>query len=304
MQELRPIRVFLEVAAQRSFARAARTLRMTPASVTRIVARLEADLQQQLLVRTTRQVSLTTAGALVATRYGPLVEEFDRITLEFERATRADQGSLFISVPMSFGLRLLPQLVDRFRTAYPQIQLHVNLNDTLVDVVADGWDLAIRISEPPTDRSTIWRKVCEVPRFAVGTPSLFERVSRPSTPEDLDQRLCLSYASGKSREIWHLTKGATKRSIAAGDEIVSNNGDFLYALVLSGAGIAVLPEFIVSEGLADGRVERVLPEWTPAPLWLALYYPPYDVLPPLVATFTDFFEAFLRGVDALDFRDS
>lgn len=301
MQELKPIRVFLEVAAQRSFAAAARTLRMTPASVTRIVARLEEEAGQQLLVRTTRHVSLTSAGALFAARYRPVVEEFDRVAEDLARATRPDRGSLVINAPMSFGLRLLPRLVDGFRLAYPGIDLSICLTDTLVDIVAEGADLAIRISGPPQDKSTIWRKICEVPRCAVGAPALFERVGRPRAPEDLDPALCMSYAAGRGAETWRFEQGGTKRSVAAGTRTVSNNGDFLYALALAGVGIAVLPEFIVRDGLRDGRVEIALPEWRVAPLWLSLYYPPYEALPPLVATFTDFFEAFLADADGFDF---
>merc|ERR1711969_26185 len=112
MQTIKPIRVFLSVVAQGSFAGAARRLRMTPASITRIIAQLEEDLGQQLLLRTTRQVSLTGAGAMVAARYRPVVQEFDRITQEVIRATHPDRGRLAINAPMSFGIRLLPDLVN------------------------------------------------------------------------------------------------------------------------------------------------------------------------------------------------
>lgn len=301
MQDLKPIRVFLEVAALRSFAAAARSLRMTPATVTRTVARLEEDLGHQLLLRTTRQVSLTSIGALVAARYRAIVEDFDRLTRELEQATQPHRGSLSINAPMSFGMRLMPGLVDSFRLAYPNIALNVTLEDQLIDIVDEGADLAIRISSPPTNRSTIWRKICEVPRMAVAAPRLFDRYSCPQTPEDLDRSHCLSYSSRETPEIWRFNKGPLKRTVTSGSAIISNNGDFLYELALAGVGIAVLPEFIVRGGLRDGRVQQVLPDWENAPLWLSLYYPPYEALPPLVATFTDFFEAYLRDVDGFRF---
>ncbi|MEM8795501.1 MAG: LysR family transcriptional regulator [Pseudomonadota bacterium] len=301
MNDIKSVRVFLEVAEQRSFSGAARTLDMTPASITRIVAKLEEDLGQQLLVRTTRQVSLTSAGAMVVARYRLLVEDFDRITDEIKRASMPDRGRLRLNAPISMGLRLLPGLIDSFRLAYPHIALDVKLTDALVDIIEENCDLAIRISGPPTDKFTIWRKICEVPRHAIAAPSLFARVDRPETPEDLNPAFCLSYHAGDGPETWAFSKGQVKRSVRAGTEIVSNNGDFLYEMAASGCGMAVLPDFIVSQGLARGDVVRVLDDWQVSSLWLTLYYPPYEKLPPLVATFSEFFESYMRDVDGMDF---
>lgn len=301
MQEIKPIRVFLEVAAQQSFAGAAKSLRMTPASVTRVIARLEQDFGQQLLVRTTRQVSLTSTGAVVAARYRPVIEAFDQVRDELDRDMQPHRGRLSINAPMSFGLRLLPKLLSSFKLAYPNIDLSVMLTDRLVDIVAEDCDLAIRLSEPPRDKSTIWRKICEVPRFAVAPGSLFDRYDRPEDPDGLDPDLCLSYGSGSEPETWRFRKGALKRSVKTGSGIHSNNGDFLYSMVKAGEGIAVLPEFIVAEGVKTAEVEIVLPDWSVPSLWLSLFYPPYEALPPLVATFTDFFEAFLADMDGFEF---
>jgi DNA-binding transcriptional LysR family regulator len=303
MQDIKPIRVFLKVAELNSFAKAARSLAMTPASVTRIVAKLEEDLGQQLLVRTTRQVALTGAGAIVAARYGPVVQDFDRVTGEITNAARPDRGRLAINAPMSFGLRLLPPLIDRFRRAYPNILLDVKLTDTLVDIVEESSDLAIRISGPPNDKSTIWRKICEVPRHVIAAPSLFERTQNPVTPNDLDPAFCMSYSASGQAEVWKFQNGAAKRSVTAGTGVISNNGDFLYGLAKSGNGMTVLPDFIVHNGIASGEVVTVLNDWSVPRLWLTLFYPPYDVLPPLVGTFAAFFETYLREVDQFDFDD-
>lgn len=301
MRELKPIRVFLEVADQKSFAGAARSLRMTPASVTRVIARLEEDLGQQLLVRTTRQVSLTSAGAIVAARYGPVIEAFDQVTDDLERDMQPHRGRLSINAPMSFGLRLLPRLLSGFKLAFPNIDLSVMLTDRFVDIVAEDCDLAIRLSEPPRDKSTIWRKICEVPRIAVASIDFLDRQGRPESPDALRPGICLSYGTGSGLEMWHFRKGGQKRTVKTGSGIHSNNGDFLYSMVRAGAGIAVLPEFIVAEGLKTGELATVLPGWTLPPLWLSLYYPPYEALPPLVATFTDFFEAFLTDMNGFAF---
>ncbi|MCA0998253.1 LysR family transcriptional regulator [Alloyangia pacifica] len=301
MQTIKPIRVFLEVVEQGSFAGAARSLRMTPASITRIIAQLEEDLGQQLLLRTTRQVSLTGAGAMVAARYRPVLEEFDRVTEEVTRTTRPDRGRLAINAPMSFGMRLMPGLVANFRLAYPHIALDVHLTDVLVDILEADCDLAIRISDPPADKSTIWRRICHVPRQVVAAPSLFDRIPRPKAPEELLPEHCLSYGHGGVAETWTFTRGGQRRTLRAGTGVTSNNGEFLYEMALSGNGIVNLPDFLVRDGLASGALEVVLPEWQLPPLNLMLYYPPYEKLPPLVGTFTDFFEAYIRDIDSFSF---
>jgi len=300
--DLKPVRVFLEVANLRSFTAAAKSLQMTPASITRIVARLEEDFGQQLLIRTTRQVSLTSTGALIAARYQPLIEAFDRVKRDLDREMQPYRGRLAINAPMSFGLRLMPNLVESFRLAYPNIDLDIRLTDRLVDIVSEVCDLAIRISSPPTDKSTIWRKLCEIPMTVVAAPSLFERTRRPATPDDLESNFCLSYGDRKEPEMWRFQKDGVKRIVTTGTAIHSNSGDLLYSLACKGAGIVALPKFHVSAGLSSGEVEEVLPDWKLTPLWLSLYYPPYEALPPLVSTFTDFFEAYLADERGFDFR--
>lgn len=302
MEDIKPIRVFLEVARQLSFSKAARSLHMTPASVTRIVANLERNLGQQLLVRTTRQVSLTSAGAMVVARFAPAVSEFDRIVDDITRASRPDLGRLRINAPLSLGVRVMPKLIESFRSAYPRIELDVFLTDAFVDIIAEDCDLAIRVSGPPADKSTIWRKICEVPRYLVASPDLFDRIPRPESPDDLDRDLMLSYSANGRPETWEFRKDRLTRTLRAAGHMTGNNGDFLYGVASAGGGICLLPDFIVREGLISGEVERVLPEWSLPSLWLTLYYPPYEKLPPLVATFTDFFETYIRDVEGMEFQ--
>lgn len=301
MENLKPIRVFLEVAEQLSFSGAARALKMTPASVTRIIAALETDIGQQLLVRTTRNVALTSAGAMVAARFGPVVQAFDQAAEEVTRAAKSDHGRLRVNAPLSFGIRILPDLMEAFRIAYPRIDLEVHLTDTLVDIMSEDCDLAIRVSRPPSDKSTIWRKLCEVPRHLIAAPSLFERVPQPQSPDDLSPELMLSYGAEGRAETWEFRKAGIARTVKAGSRLISNNGDFLYGVTCRGGGICVLPDFIVRPGIDAGDVVPVIPDWSLPSFWLTLYYPPYEQLPPLVATFTDFFETYIRDVDGLVF---
>lgn len=293
MFDLKAIRTFLAVADRQSFTAAARDLGLAPASATRIVAQLEKDLGAQLFVRTTRRVGLTSAGAMVAARYRPLVEGFDSVTDELLRTTRSDTGMLRITAPISLGLQLLPRMTAGLRMAYPNISVKIEFTDALLDVISDNCDLAIRVSGPPSDKSTIWRKLCEVPRRAIAAPALFDRVTKPAHPGDLNPRDLMSYSAHGVREVWEFSRAGSTRTVRAGAHVISNNGDFLYAMAQAGEGICVLPDFITSHGLRSGDVVEVLPDWTLPSLWLTLFYPPYEKLPPLVETFAEYFESFI-----------
>lgn len=290
MGELESIRVFLTVAAQQSFAGAARQLGMTPASVTRTVAALEAQLGVQLLVRTTRQVSLTSAGAGYATRVAPLAKGLAEAADETREGQGVTSGRLRISAPLSLGVKVLPAVLSQFVALYPQTSVDVSLSDRFVDIVDEDFDLAIRVSGPPSDKSTIWRKICKIPRLMVATPNYLRARGTPQQPEDLADHNCLGYRDDLGEDVWHLSNGKRQRSQKAQGRLSANNGDLLAALVLNGDGIALLPRFIVEADLAAGRLAAVLPDWFAPEIWLTLYYPPYEQLPMRVSTFSDFFE--------------
>lgn len=294
MGELESIRVFLTVAELQSFAGAARQLGLTPASVTRTIAALEARLGVQLLVRTTRQVSLTSAGTAYAARVTPLEKGLAEAADETREAQGITSGRLRISAPLSLGVKVLPAVLSQFGALYPQTQLDVSLSDRFVDIVEEGYDLAIRISGPPSDKSTIWRKICKVPRLLVATPIYLRARGTPQQPEDLDDHDCLGHRNDLGHEVWQLSNGKRQQAHKATGRLSANNGDLLAALVLNGEGIALLPRFIIEADLAAGRIAAVLPDWSAPEIWLTLYYPPYEQLPLRVATFSDFFEAHIN----------
>ncbi len=299
MGELESIRVFLAVAELESFAGAARQLGMTPASVTRTVAALEDRLQLQLLVRTTRRVSLTSAGALYAARVAPLAQELARAVEETREAQGMTAGSIRISAPMSLGALVLPTVLTQFAILHPHTHVAVHLSDSFVDIVEEDFDLAIRVSGPPSDKSTIWRKICQVPRVLVASADYIAVNGTPIAPEDLRAFACLSYAENAREEIWELTRGSVQRSHKVEGTFSANNGDLLARLALNGEGIAMLPRFIVARDLEAGRLVQLLADWALPEIWLTLYYPPYNQLPLRVATFSDFFEQHVQAVCSL-----
>ncbi|WP_113913348.1 LysR family transcriptional regulator [Roseovarius dicentrarchi] len=293
MGELESIRVFLAVADQQSFAGAARQLGMTPASVTRTIAALEARLGVQLLVRTTRQVSLTSAGAVYAARAAPLADALEEAAVETREAEGITSGRLRISAPLSLGVQVLPAVLSQFGLLYPETTVDVHLSDAFVDIVEGDFDLAIRVSGPPGDKSTIWRKICKVPRVLVAAPEYLRTHGTPQKPADLADHACLGYRDGKRAELWHLSRGKAQHSHKAAGRVSANNGDLLAGLVRCGEGIALLPRFIIGDDIAQGRMAAVLPDWSAPEIWLTLYYPPYEQLPLRVATFSDFFESYV-----------
>lgn len=286
------LRTFAAVTRLGSFSAAARATRQSPPVVTRLVAELEAELGAQLLVRTTRKVQATAAGKAFAA-------DCERILADLQAAeekVRAGQmlvaGDLRVSAPLSFGQAYFGDTISQFRVLHPGVKLLIDLEDRFVDILQEDYDMAIRISEPPKDKSTIWRKIMPVPRLLVAAPGYLERRGRPASPADLRGQDCLGYSHMSGGDGWRLTDARGRREIISPSySIVCNNGDLLADLAAAGEGIAALPLFIVEARLASGALVDVLPGWQLPETWLTAYYPPYTQLPNKVRVFTEFLEA-------------
>ncbi|MBF2714253.1 LysR family transcriptional regulator [Agrobacterium vitis] len=288
MNDYKALRIFLMAAEKRNFAQVARELDMTPAAVTRAIAALEDDLGVQLFVRTTRQVSLTTDGAIYAAQIQPAFEALENARKDVMDTHKTDHGRLRISAPTWFGQQVLPRILSGFRERYPKISFEVSLGDGLVNIIDDDFDLAIRISAAPSDKFTIWRKISVVKRILVAAPgSRFADMQQPSelTPDD-----CLAYSGQSRRENWVLSDGSRSAIISAGRAFSANSGEVLARMAVEGAGVALLPTFHVAAHVHSGKLVHILQGWTPPDLWLTLYYPPYQALPPRIASFSKFFE--------------
>lgn len=291
--ELEAVRVFLAVAEKRGFAAAAAALGMTPSAATRAVAALEARLGVQLFIRTTRTVALTAAGALYAERVRPLTVGLEQAAQETRQTQGLVAGALRIAAPLSLGIKVLPAVLTQFGLAHPSVKVTASLTDTFVDILDGSADLAIRISGAPTDKSTIWRKLCPVPRLLVAAPSYLLARGAPRSPDDLSDHELLAYGTDPAGESWELRQAERRVTARAAGRIQTDSGDLLAELAVNGEGIALLPRFIVADALASGRLVPVLEAWSLGELWLTLFYPPYERLPLRVATFSDFFEIYV-----------
>jgi DNA-binding transcriptional LysR family regulator len=290
--QIERVRVFLQVADRQSFAAAARAQKLSASLATRYVAELEAELGVQLLVRTTRRVSLTVAGQSYAESMRKIVAEIDRSNEAVRQSQDVLKGLLRVSAPLSLGLRFLPSVLAQFRLLYPHVDLKLNLTDQFVDILGADFDMALRISGPPTDKSTIWRKICVVPRVLVASPAYLARMGTPKSPDDLTEHACLGYShfvGGADWRLRHTTTGE-ERTTHVRLPIECDNGDVLCELCVLGEGVALLPRFLVAARLESGALEPILGLWEPPEIWLTALYPPYESLPAKVLTFTRFIE--------------
>jgi DNA-binding transcriptional LysR family regulator len=290
--EIERIRIFLDVAERSSFAAAARHRGLSRSAVTRAIGELEAELGVQLLVRTTRSVALTAAGAAYFERTRAIALELDRAKTMVREQQGSLRGTMRLSAPLSLGLRFLPDVLAQFRALHPEIAFVLDMTDRFVDILSEPYDMALRISGPPEDKSTIWRKICAVPRVLVASPAYLARHGRPQRPHDLERHDCLGYAhfaGGHSLTLRHAGNGLTETATAR-HAFTCDNGDMLAEMAVRHAGIVLLPRFIVQAMLEAGRLEIVLEAWRAPEIWLTAYFPPYAALPARVARLTAFIE--------------
>jgi len=295
--QLERMRVFVSVAELRSFAAAARRLQMSTSAVTRHVGELERELGAQLLMRTTRRVSLTRPGEDYAKAAKSILDEVETANARAQQTQGALSGELRISAPLSLGIRLLPPALARFRAAHPALRLSLNLTDRFVDVVGEGFDMALRVSGPPADKSTIWRKICVVPRLLVASPGYLRARRPPRAPRDLADHACIGYTNLATPDRWTFTHAPSKQrqSVRLSFGFACDNGDVAAEMAALGEGIALLPRFLVAKNLEAGTLTPLLPAWSAPEIWLTAFFPPYDALPGRVEAFARFVERWIAA---------
>ncbi len=271
--------VFARVAELGSFSEAAKELGIGKATVSKTIGRLESDLGLTLFHRTSRAVSLTTSGVDLAEDAKQLADFAEALDERAREGSATPSGTVRMAVPMSFGLRCLGEFAAKFAADYPEVELDIHLSDSKVDLIADGFDLGLRIANLP-DSSLLARKVRDVALHIVASPGYLERHGEPRHPSDLHRHACLRYSLLPRPAAWrfkHQTKG--EYFVEPRGPIVANNSDVLRESVRSGVGIAVMPDFIVEDDLKDGTVTPILTDWNPPSVALHLITPPGRLRP-------------------------
>lgn len=266
--------IFSKVAAEGSFARAARELQVSQATVSKAITRLEKRLQASLLHRTSRRLSLTDAGRAALERASRMLEEAEAVEAELAEQASSLRGPVRVSAPMSFGLSHLAALLPNFLSRHPQVELDVEFSDQIVDLVAQRFDLALRISRL-ADSSLLARRLCGIRVLLVGAPGYFQQHGRPGHPRDLAGHRALQYAYAPGGANWHF------RHARHGDftqamttPLRVNNADGLMPALRAGLGLALQPEFIVWQDLRTGVLQTAMDDWGVEPVALHIVTPP------------------------------
>jgi DNA-binding transcriptional LysR family regulator len=283
---LEDMRLFQEVLDAGSFTAAAERLDTSKQLVSRKLMALEERLGVRLLNRTTRKLSPTPLGLAYLERAREIVAAVEEAEDAISRQGARPRGTLRISAPMSFGTLHLAPLLPRFLHAYPDVQLALDLNDRAVDLVGEGYDLALRIGQL-AESSLVARRIALTQMVTCASPDYLAHHGAPADPAALREHACLLYGHGRTG-LWTFQREGRALSVEVSGRLRANNGEVLCEAAMQGEGIAHLPHFLVRAGLEDGRLQQVLTAFAPPALPISVLYPQHRQSSTLVRAFVDF----------------
>ncbi len=297
--------IFAKVVETGSFARAADALALSQATVSKAISRLEKRTGTTLLYRTSRGMALTASGSVALEHAARILDEGNLVEATLSEQAASLRGLIRIAAPMSFGLSQLAPALPPFLARHPAVTLDIEFADELVDLIANRFDLALRIANL-ADSSLRVRRLCTVRILLVGAPAYFERYGRPRHPRDLAQHRVFHYAYSRSATSWpfrHSRQGHFAQAITP--VLRANNAEALEPALRAGLGLALQPEFLAWEDLKAGVLETVMDDWQVEPIALHLLTPPGHNRPARVQALMDFLAAhFTQAAWAPSARDS
>jgi DNA-binding transcriptional LysR family regulator len=283
--DLNELLVFAKVVQAGGFTAAARGLRMPKSTVSRKVSELEERVGAQLLQRTTRKLRLTEVGRAYYEHCARIVAEAEAAELAVTRLQAAPHGLLRVTAPLS--INLLGPIVAEFMKSYPEVQLELVCTDRAVDLVEEGFDVAIRAGKL-ADSSLIARRLGIIERLVVAAPSYIKTRGAPKSPKELEKHDCLLFGAGRDGNTWSLHTGNRSVEVAIHSRLVVNEPDMLRAVTLAGGGVALLPNILCTTDLSTGRLQRILPDWASPGAPVHAVYPSTRHHSPKVTAFVDF----------------
>lgn len=288
LPDLEGLAIFAKVAEMRSFAGAAAALGLSKPTVSKAVARVETRLGTRLFNRTSRRLALTDAGRQLAERAARILADGEAAESDILAQSSAPRGRVRLAAPMSFGLRWIAPLLPEFLATYPQVSIDLHLSDATVDLIGDGFDMALRIAVMP-DSSLMARRLCAVAMHVVAAPAYLKKHGKPAHPMHLRDHACLGYAYQATPDTWRFTNSSGEEaSVHPTGPLRANNGDALMPTALAGLGIAVLPDFFLGDALADGCLETILTNWKVPAGGLYLIMPPGGPRPARIEVLAEF----------------
>jgi len=300
MDRLRAFEVFVTVVSRGSFTRAADALDTSPANVTRYVNELEAHLGTRLLNRTSRKLSLTEGGETLYARCKSILDDVAETEGLVSSASVEPRGRLRINAPVSFGILHLAPLWPEFMRKYPGVELDVSLIDRVVDIVEEGYDLAIRISRAGST-SHAARKLATSRNILCASPAYLARYGYPAAPADLVEHRCIGYSYAATGNEWQLIDSERKaHTVKVNYHMHTNNGDTARAAALAGQGVIWQPTFLVGNDLRAGKLIQLLPDYRLPDIDVLALYPSRRHLSAKIRAMVDFLVDAFGGVPPWD----
>jgi DNA-binding transcriptional LysR family regulator len=282
------VEAFLSVAQHRSFRRAAAELGVTPSAISQAVRTLESRVGAALFIRTTRSVGLTEAGERFLSRAKPAFEELVAASAVARDLGQRPAGLLRLSVPRAAVPILLEPLIASFCQAYPEVEVEIAASEKLIDLAAGGFDAGVRLGQfIAADMVTV--RLSPPFRFVVvGSPAYLARSGRPERPDDLRHHACVRFRrSSGAIALWSLDDNGRPIEIAASGPFIANDFPTMLGAALEGVGLAQLPEPMIAEQVAAGKLVRVLDQFAPMTPGVFLYYPDRHQVMPKLRAFID-----------------
>ncbi|NJN32158.1 MAG: LysR family transcriptional regulator [Synechococcales cyanobacterium RM1_1_8] len=273
MDKFAGLRAFVQVVEAGGFAAAARQMGLSRSTVNRLVIELEDALGVQLLQRSTRRVSPTVMGGAFCDRARAILADLAEAEQAVAQLQAEPKGTLRLNAPMSFGTMALAPAIAQFAAQYPDLQIQLTLEDRQIDPIAEGYDLTLRIGEPPSAASLVVQQLAQMPMLLCASPSYLIQRGEPRVPADLKAHACLHYGHFANQSEWLLQGPNSPHRLQVQGRFCANNGEVLRDGAIAGLGIVMLPEFIVSAAIASSQLQPVLRDYPPAPLMLCAIYP-------------------------------
>ncbi|WP_322048362.1 LysR family transcriptional regulator [Paraburkholderia sp. J67] len=265
MDKFAALRAFVEVAESGGFSSAARRMELATSSVVRTVDALEESLGAVLLNRTTRRVTLSDAGIAYYEKAKKLLEDLaDADSLVSDRGEEPS-GPLRVSVPVAYGTRCIAPHIGAFLSQYPKLDLDMRLTDDLVDLVRERIDVAIRLGEASPTADVVARNMGEFRRYVVASHEYLARCGTPLSPDELSNHRCVRFSYGGDQQFWSFSGSGETTQVVVTGQMKSNNSEVLRAAVLDGAGIALLPDWLIEADIQSGNLRRLFEDYEVAP---------------------------------------
>ena len=287
MDKLQAMQLFVRVVDAGSFTAGAEQMGISRALASKQIQSLEDVLGVRLLNRTTRRISLTEPGKNYYARANDILNALAEAEAEAAELQIEPRGRMRVSVPISFAVHHLAPALAEFQKRFPRLELELGLNDRLVDLVDEGFDMAIRISRL-ADSSLVARRIAPASLMPVASPAYLARAGTPRHPQDLATHNALIYTLTPKPDEWTFTRGTETASVRLSGNLYVNNGDFVLAAAIEGCGIGLLPAFIAFDAIRDGRLLPLLGDWEVPPIGIYAVYPQTRALPAKTRVLIDF----------------